>query len=466
MNKPKKAKDALAAEQEPKRLSLDDPAVADIALEDFVLDGETMRADVSGAVLDVSLNRAMDGASTMVALVNDPAVGEPPRSKLLNSSLFQKAVDLDLDDLTFRLSDIDLASNDGGVELDLTFEARAVAILRTFTGAMHASRADKTRAEFIKSLCDEARIKFICPDLHVKQPIAQPAPSGGGTVGSGASDQGGNVFSVGDSLAVGTTGPLDAIVKRHISTDAATGRASAAGLAVLSAIAHLPQTLLVQLGTNDTSVPGFRSVVQAVKALPGVTQIYWVNIARTPLGGTTDADLNAVLRDEADDTLQILDWKHLVSAGTVSLGDGIHPDGAGYQKRAELISRALRIVPAATGSTAAPGSHAARQSRAPGLSKTANLKIKGKPATAAQLALIQIANGVAADFKAPALAQVAMNCAAIGESTYSTIINSLGYGGVFQGQVTTGGHYFKASDTAEQAKYFLLGGKGFGGGGA
>jgi hypothetical protein len=161
----------MSPPRERPRLSQANPAVADVSLDAFVLDGKKLDVNVLEAVNDIGLTRSIDGASTLTANIADPAVGNPPRSELLNSGVLSKAVDLDLDDLGFRLADIDMGAGEGGMELDLLFEARPVARLRRFTGEKHASRADKTRAEFIKSLCDEAGVRFVCPDLKKRQPI-------------------------------------------------------------------------------------------------------------------------------------------------------------------------------------------------------------------------------------------------------------------------------------------------------
>jgi cell wall-associated NlpC family hydrolase len=145
-------------------ISVDNPAVADVTVADFILDGRPMDADVTGALIDVGINRAIDGASTLPVSVTDNDL------KLLNSPVFAKAVDLWLDDLAFRLADVDLV-DDAGPGLDMVFEARAVAKLREFNEPMAASRADKTRAEFIKAMCDEAGVPFVCPQLTKTQPI-------------------------------------------------------------------------------------------------------------------------------------------------------------------------------------------------------------------------------------------------------------------------------------------------------
>lgn len=156
---------AFADDEDAGSLSVDNPAVADVSLDDFVLDGRPMDADVREAVDDIAISRAIDGASTLTVTVGDPKL------ELLNSDIFGRAVDVWLDDLAFRLADTDLEDDDEGPGLSLVFEARAVARLRQFTEPMAASRADKTRAEFIKAMCDEADVPFVCPQLHKRQPI-------------------------------------------------------------------------------------------------------------------------------------------------------------------------------------------------------------------------------------------------------------------------------------------------------
>lgn len=94
------------------------------------------------------------------------------------------------------------------------------------------------------------------------------------------------------------------------------------------------------------------------------------------------------------------------------------------------------------------------------------LTVKGKPMTAEQATHAEIALGVAHRLRAGKVATEALMCAAIGESDITPVVNSLGYGGVFQGQVNTGGHYFTKDDTHGEALYFLKGGKGFQAGGA
>jgi hypothetical protein len=100
------------------RLSQANPAVADISLTEFKLDGKEFDLEVLEAINEVGLTRALDGASTLRANISDPAKGNPPRSELLNSGILSKAVDLDIDDLGFRLADIDMGAGENGMELD------------------------------------------------------------------------------------------------------------------------------------------------------------------------------------------------------------------------------------------------------------------------------------------------------------------------------------------------------------
>jgi len=103
--------------------------------------------------------------------------------------------------------------------------------------------------------------------------------------------------------------------------------------------------------------------------------------------------------------------------------------------------------------------------KSPGISTDEVLKVQGVKANPRQIALAERILDVATKLDAPELAVEALMCAAIGETG---IKENTGGGtgnafiGVFQGQR----QYFKPTDTERQAHYFLVGGKGFGGGGA
>jgi hypothetical protein len=105
--------------------------------------------------------------------------------------------------------------------------------------------------------------------------------------------------------------------------------------------------------------------------------------------------------------------------------------------------------------------------RQKGFAANARLPIKGQNADADQRKHLATALAVADRLKAPELAVLAMLVAGTGESTWTNVVNSLGYGGVFQGQVAVSGspNWFGPMGaferTQEQAESFLLGGRGF-----
>lgn len=150
----------------------------------------------------------------------------------------------------------------------------------------------------------------------------------------------------------------------------------------------------------------------------------------------------------------------------------------GSMTRAQFIERMLREVKARDivfyspqkgkrQPVAKPDRPDARPARGEtGFDDGTTFKIKGVRADAQQMREVATALEVADQEGAKGRARLALIVAGIGESTFRPVVNSLGYGGVFQGQVETGGRYFKKTDTADMAHYFLRGGKGFQQGGA
>lgn len=99
-----------------------------------------------------------------------------------------------------------------------------------------------------------------------------------------------------------------------------------------------------------------------------------------------------------------------------------------------------------------------------GFDKGVKLKIRGNTADAAQMREMATALGVADQENAGPRATLAMVVAGIGESEFRAIPNRAGspYAGVFQAHPKN----IPMKDTAQQARYFLKGGKGFQRGGA
>lgn len=216
-------------------------------------------------------------------------------------------------------------------------------------------------------------------------PISPPAATAPATSGP--------VLNLGDSLAVGSGTPLEGLLTgRIVTTLAARDRTSAQGLSVLRGVSTVPSTIVVQLGTNDTSVATFRASVLSVLAIARreSATVLWVNIARPPLSGTTDTQLNAVLTDAAatHPNLRIVDWKAAVAGGRVNLADDVHPTAAGYAVRAQLISDAVAGAAAAgvTGSCEDLGGLTGSGDGSFTIAPGANLP--GKPLTSAMAAFV------------------------------------------------------------------------------
>jgi hypothetical protein len=119
---------------------------------------------IEGSIVDGSLERTIDGASTLDLTVHDP------KRALLQSGMFGYAIQVRLDRLYWRLVKV----GKQGDELNLTFEDREVYLLRQHTRPRHTKRGKVTRAQFALSLVREVKppIPFICPELRTRQPIA------------------------------------------------------------------------------------------------------------------------------------------------------------------------------------------------------------------------------------------------------------------------------------------------------
>jgi hypothetical protein len=155
----------------------------ELAIESITLNGETLDARVSMAIKDIPYERTIEGASTVQLLLIDPD------GELLDSGLFSAAVDIELpgpsaitpdggglpigsdDPLAYRL--VRIKSPDA--TLTLEFEDALVAAIRSHKEVRHASRADVTRAEFIRMLVrsvTKRAIMFWSPELKTRQPIS------------------------------------------------------------------------------------------------------------------------------------------------------------------------------------------------------------------------------------------------------------------------------------------------------
>lgn len=134
--------------------------------EDITLRGNKLVDQIGDVILDGTLVRKIGGASELKLEIEDKG------AKLLNSSLLAADYHLMLDGLGFSY----VAYERSGIlsPLVLTHEAQIVHRLRQLHGPHKAFRDEMTRAEFAKARVMELknpRPRFICPELHKKQPV-------------------------------------------------------------------------------------------------------------------------------------------------------------------------------------------------------------------------------------------------------------------------------------------------------
>lgn len=115
--------------------------------------------EFSESIVSGEVHRTIEGASTLKLTVNDYY------GYIRNSGMLGAEVDIKLDGLWFRLVAVSKSGND----LELTFESREVAILRTFKKRRVVGWGKMSRTRFVQVLMNEApatrQIPFICPEL-------------------------------------------------------------------------------------------------------------------------------------------------------------------------------------------------------------------------------------------------------------------------------------------------------------
>ena len=138
--------------------------------------------DSTDRVIDVVVNRTLDGASTVEVTLNDYD------RAILQSWALNAKLDIQIDGLWFRL--VSCSKQAASDELQLTFEQREIALLRSYPKpdttnytpenakkwVKWASRDKTTRAEFVLNLIREVKevqIPVVIPHLHQVQNIAK-----------------------------------------------------------------------------------------------------------------------------------------------------------------------------------------------------------------------------------------------------------------------------------------------------
>jgi cell wall-associated NlpC family hydrolase len=113
-----------------------------LGVADVILDGKKVTDDVSDSLSDITINRTIDGASTLTLVLNDTS------RKILRSGIFDHRVRLTLDGLDFVL--VEPAKQQD--VLSLTFEDAAVSALRQVSGRVTAAAGTTTRSGFAERL--------------------------------------------------------------------------------------------------------------------------------------------------------------------------------------------------------------------------------------------------------------------------------------------------------------------------
>jgi hypothetical protein len=161
---PIKVKVPVLSPVRPPRVDLD---VANLILKGPKQAGKQLSTVITRAITTGQIENTIEGASTLTLSVTDWA------GALMRSQMLKGEVQLEFDGETFVLTKVARQST----VMTLTFEDRAVNLLRSYTKAKKADRASTTRAQFIRSMVQEVKeavIPFQCPELNVKEPIGKP----------------------------------------------------------------------------------------------------------------------------------------------------------------------------------------------------------------------------------------------------------------------------------------------------
>lgn len=199
-------------------------------------------------------------------------------------------------------------------------------------------------ASRVRAFCSAGLLLLVF--LLAASPALAPASRSGGAP---APDGARSVLVLGDSLAVGMRPFLGTrLPAAQLTWAARSGRTTPQGLAALREALRTvtPDAAVISLGTNDGSDPvRFRRRIARVLALlPEGTCVAWAAIARPPRKGAFRR-LNRALREEGRRRgFTVVAWDVEVAAGAVRLPDRLHPDAAGFRRRAELYADALRTA--------------------------------------------------------------------------------------------------------------------------
>jgi len=147
--------------------------------------------------------------------------------------------------------------------------------------------------------------------------------------------KGGPVGYTGDSLGVGTEPKLKGLLDRAVHGNSKVGRASSAGLGILREQAKHNAQLVFDLGTNDGSAGSTRSSLSAAARLKKPLHYFTVK------GPEAEAK-NRMFKGFKGGDGHLVDWARVAGQYTGGDSQGIHPNAAGYAKRAQMLAASIR----------------------------------------------------------------------------------------------------------------------------
>jgi hypothetical protein len=140
---------------------------------------------------------------------------------------------------------------------------------------------------------------------------------------------------IGDSLGIGTVPELRKLLDGTVTADVAEGRSSTAGIDALrdALKAGKYDRIIIDLGTNDGDASTLSDSLAKAKKLAGDTPLYTFTVN----GPAAEAKNKAI----AQSGITTIGWAAASKNVTLDSTQHIHPDGAGYAKRAKLVADAL-----------------------------------------------------------------------------------------------------------------------------
>lgn len=172
--KPKSASKELARQQGKPSVEDLELAAEGVDVSNFLCDvagGHGLKVNFAEAIIEGHVERSIEGASVISITIHD-GTREILRSGMFGTKDNQTlpAIDVKVEGLWFRLASFQKE----GLNITLEFEDRIVFYMKTHKRPISASRAHTTRAEFIGRMVrsvKKQKIRYWCPELHVKQPI-------------------------------------------------------------------------------------------------------------------------------------------------------------------------------------------------------------------------------------------------------------------------------------------------------